>query len=289
MKKILVLTDLSEASQHALSFARSFFSDTVVDFHLLCVHPPTLYRSPDFVYTTKTSTTACADQLRAILAELHQDATTNWHTFRSSDCPGDWLNVVRKSLEVEVYDYVLIGTNADGNHALSGNSTTALARQLNANVLIVPLHAPIGPVRRVVLATDFARLKNAKLLSPVKEIVLFKGAALTLLCIDTPVRQPIPIDKEIHIRTFLAPVDPGVTHIKAATTLLGFDAYINRHSVDLLVVLPNDNARTGSLADNAEAQSETYPFSVPLLIIYDDGSNDLPQRENALAATSLAF
>jgi hypothetical protein len=41
MKKILLLTDLSEASRNALTFARSFFSDTVADFHLLCVYPIT--------------------------------------------------------------------------------------------------------------------------------------------------------------------------------------------------------------------------------------------------------
>lgn len=289
MKKILLLTDLSEASRHALRFARSFFSDTVADFHLLCVHPPALYGSPGFVYTTKPSTTACADQLRAILSELHREATTNWHTFRSSDCPGDWLEVVRKSLEMERYDFVIFGANEDGTPELFGDSTTAWARHLNANVLVVPVHAPVRPVRRVVLATDFARLKNCKLLSPVKEIVLFKGAMLTLLSIDTPDREKVPIDKEIHIRTFLAPVDPTVGHVKAANTLLGLNAYIDRHSVDLLVVLPNGKAPVGSPADSPEIQRETYRLPVPLLTLFDDGSNDLPQRINALANASPAY
>ena len=289
MKKILLLTDLSEASHHALQFARSFFSDTIADFHLLCVHPPTLYGSPGYVYTTKTSGTACADQLRAIMAELHQDATTNWQTFRSSDCPGDWLEVVRKSLEAEVYDYVILGANEDGNHALFGNGTTAQIRLFSANVLVVPLRAPIRPIRRVVLATDFANLKNCKLLSPVKEVVLFKGATLTLLSINTPDKKLIPVNREIHIRSFLDPIDPTVSHVNAANVLSGFEAYLSRHSVDLLVVLPNYKERTGSLADGSETQSATYTLPLPLLTLYDNGSNDLPQRISALANAGLTF
>lgn len=119
--------------------------------------------------------------------------------------------------------------------------------------------------------------------------MLFKGATLTLLSINTPNKEAISIYKEIRIRNFLDPIVPTVTHVHAADARPGFDTYLARHSVDLLIVIPNDKDRAGSLTDTSETQSGTYTLPVPLLTIYNDGSNDLPQRINALAHAGYTF
>ncbi|MGO8609027.1 universal stress protein, partial [Rhizobium johnstonii] len=62
MKKILVLTDFSEASRHALQFARSFFSDTVAEFHLLCVYPVEEDSFYSRNHVAQTACTAFAEQ-----------------------------------------------------------------------------------------------------------------------------------------------------------------------------------------------------------------------------------
>ncbi len=141
MKKLLLLTDFSEASRHALDYARSFFSDTVADFHLLCVYPPESTAAYSPIYSHGASHTAYTDQLNDILIQLRREATTNWHTYRSAVCPGTWLDIIGKSLDMEPYDVVVMGAQKDGTSTLFGRSATALTRQLNANVMVVPVDA----------------------------------------------------------------------------------------------------------------------------------------------------
>lgn len=276
MKKILLLTDFSEASKHALDFARAFFGDTVANFHLLCVYPPEFIRSYNPIYSHEASRTAYDDQLNDIVTTLRQEATTDWHTFRSLACPGVWIDVIERALKAETYDFVVMGSQKDGTNELFGTSAIALTRQLKANVLVVPVDALAGAVRRVVLATDFARMKNAKLLGPVKDLIVLKGSAFTLLTIDVPDKNAIQVEQELHIRTFLKPIEPIISRIQALNPSEGIDTYLVGSQVDLLVMIPNYKDGTDTLT----WESKTYTPAVPVLTLYDDGSDDRPQSIN---------
>ncbi len=271
------MTDFSEASNYAFDYARSFFGDTVADFHLLCVYPQESdgFYSP--IYGAETARSAYAERLNDIIRELHRKATTDWHTFRSSACSGHVIEVVQKSLAVEFYDFVIIGAKKDGTNELFGNSTIALTRQLKANVLVVPVGALVGPLRGLALAADFANLKNSKLLLPIKELVTLKGAKLTLLTIDTPGKVAIPVEQEIHIRKFLQPIEPTIARLAAPNVRQGIDSYLAGHPVELLAIIPQYREGANSMAGNSVNRSRTYTPAIPLLTIYDDDSNDLPQ------------
>lgn len=290
MKKILLLTDLSEASHNALRFARSFFSDTLADFHLLCVHPvdPKSIHNPLLVVETPPS--PFADQLQEVVTGLRREATNDWHTFRSSACPGQLINVVQRSLETESYDFVVIGPQPDDTDDLFGNSAIALVHLLKANILVVPRQATTQrPVHQIVLAADFAELKNAKLLNPVKELVALKGATLTLLTIDTPNKSAIDMEREAHIRQFLLPLEPAIAQAKASSARQGIDAYLAAHSVDLLVTIPKYNDRTQTLTSSRVTRLQAFTPAVPLLTLYDDNSDDHPQPINELSAVGYAL
>lgn len=289
MKKILLLTDLSEASHNALQFARSFFSDTLVDFHLLCVHPVESGSQHNPIIVVKATQSAQAVQLNKIVGELRREATNDWHTFRSSACPGQLSEVVQRSLEAETYDFVVVGTNPDDANGSFGNGAIALIRQLNANVLVVPVGARAGLVRQVVLAADFAHLDNAKLLGPVKDLVAIKGAVLVLLTIDTPGKDIIYMEREAHIRQFLLPIIPTIARLRADSAKQGVDAYLAGHPVDLLVTIPRRAGGTDALAENSTIHAQPFSPPVLLLTLYDDGSNDHPQPISEQSAMNLAL
>ncbi len=290
MKKILLLTDLSEASRNALAFARSFFSDTVADFHLLCVHPIASGSQHNPLLVFEMPPSVQADQLNNVVTELRREATNDWHTFRSSAIPGQLLAVVERLLNTESYDFVVIGRQSNDTDDLFGNSTITLVHQLKANILVVPSQATIQrPVHQVVLAADFVRLKNAKLLNPLKELVTLKGATLTLLTIDTPNKNAIDSEKETHIRQFLMPIEPATNRIRAAIARQGIDAYLAAHPVDLLVTILNYNNRTETLTSSRVNRLHAFTPAVPLLTLYDDNSDDQPKPVNELSAVAIAL
>lgn len=280
MKKILLLTDFSEASRNALSFARSFFADTLADFHLLCAHPMELGDFHSSEPVAKSIGSTYADQLHAIVTGLRGEATNDWHTFLSSSQPGKALDIIEQAINAEGYDFVIIGPQPDDDDTIElfTNSATSLVRQLKANVLLVPVNARPRLIRQVVLAADFANLKNSKLLGPLKELVTLKGASLTLLIIDMPGDDAIQLERAAHIRQFLLPVEPTVARLKATSAKEGIDAYLNEHQVDLLVTIPQRESRTDALTGSRIIHSSAHTPPVPLLRLYDDGSNDLPKQ-----------
>ncbi|MBC3787599.1 universal stress protein [Spirosoma utsteinense] len=277
MKKILVLTDFSEASGNAFQFARSFFGDTVAEFHLLCVYPVETDSFYSSRHIEQTAATAFGEQLSHFVAELRREVTTDWHTFRSSARPGNLLDIVRQYNNADQYDYIVLGARKDGTNELFGNSATSLIRHIDANVLVVPVDAQARSIRRVVLATDFANLKNCKLLCPIKEFVALKGATLTLLTIDTPGKKVIQIERETRIRQFLSPIEPTVARLQASSARLGIEGYLAGHPADLLVTIPRHKGWTDALTGNSVTRSLAFTPPVPLLTLYDDGTSDQPR------------
>jgi nucleotide-binding universal stress UspA family protein len=285
MKKILLLTDLSEASRNALTFARSFFSDTVADFHLLCVYPITSGNRHNPLLVFETPPSVQAGLLNDMVAELRGAATHDWHTFRSLACPGQLVEVVDRVLRAESYDFVVVGPQPDETDDLFGNSAIALVHQIKANVLVVSQQATLQrPVHQVVLAADFARLKNAKLLSPLKELVTLKGATLTLLIVDTPTKNIIDSQQEAHIHQFLTPIKPVIAHIKAANAREGINAYLAARPVDLLVTIPKYNDGAETLISSRVTRLQAFTPVAPLLTLYDDNSDDQPRPVEELSA-----
>lgn len=275
MKKILVLTDFSEASHNALAFARSFFSDSVVNFHLLCAN--SLEPPIDSANVAQTTRMNYASQLHHIMTELYREATNDWHTYRASSRPGKPLDVVEQAIREEAYDLVVIGPQPDETNDLFGNSAIDLIRQLKANVLVVPGDSEPRLIRQIVLAADFANLKNSKLLEPVKELVTLKGATLTLLTIDTPNKAVITVEREAHIRQFLLPIVPNIARLRSPTAKQGIDAFLTDNLVDLLVTIPAGNTRAETRTSNRDTRSKSFAPAVPLLTLYDDGTNDRPK------------
>ena len=271
MIKILVLTDFSEASRHALTFARSFFKDALVDFHLLSVFPAEADGFYGLKHNDKTAGQASADQVQSVVDELHRQATASEHTFRASAQSGHPLDAVEQAVTTEVYDYVVIGPQTNGINELFGNNAIALVHRLKANVLVVPADTTAeSSVYRFVLAVDFANLKNAGLLEPLRELVTLKNASLVLLTIDTPDKDVIPPEQEAYIRQFLKPIHPTIARLSAGSAKEGIDMYLADNQTELLVTIP----RRGELISTTRLQA--YTPAVPLLTLYDDGSDDLP-------------
>ncbi|NID13469.1 universal stress protein [Fibrivirga algicola] len=288
MKKILLLTDLSEASRQALTFARSFFSDTIADFHLLCAYPITPGGRRNPLLVSKLLPSVQADQLNEVVTTLRREATNDWHTFRSSAFPGQLVDLVEQAFAAELYDFVVVGPLPEETGDLFGNSAIELVHRLKANILVVPqeLTNQKRPVNQIVLAADFARLKNAKLLGPLKELVILKGAQLTLLTIDTPDKHIIEIEQETHIRQFLKPIQPVIARVKASDARQGINDYLAAHLVDLLVTIPKYNDGTQTLTSGRVTRLQAFAPAVPLLTLYDDNSDDKPRPINEVSVVA---
>lgn len=289
MKKILLLTDFSEASHNALHYIRSFLSDTVADIHLLCAYPLETDGFYEPAYVAQTAKNAFSDQLEDIVAGLRREAVNDWHTFRATARAGSLLEAVQAMIGADQYDLVVVGAKKDGTSELFGNSATTLVRQLRVNVMVIPADALPHPVSHVVLAADFANLRNCKLLLPLKELVTLKGARLTMLTVDVPQKGVIRPEQELRIRSFLKPISPLVAHVQADKPKLGIRQFVDTHPVDLLVIIPRHKNWQDVLTGASVTRSLAFVPPVPMITLYDDGRSDQPVLINDLSHLDYAL
>ncbi len=267
MKKILLLTDFSEASQNALNFIHSFFSDTASHVHLLYPYPRGNEDSLIPINVIGRNRPVYTGQLQDMVVG---DGTDTRQTFHTSGLAGQPVDLIRHSVEDKMYDFVVIGPTEDSTDTVFGHHAIELVRKLKANILVVPASAQPKPVQQIVLAIDFATLTNYQLLDPVLELVQHKSATLILLTVATPGKRVIHVEQESHIRQYISPIDPTIAHVKASSAKEGIDAYLASHPVDLLVTMPRYSNRSKSSKDGNPLLAKAFSPAVPLLTLYDD-------------------
>ena len=273
MKRILLLTDFSEASKKAIHFAQALFNDTATEFHLLNVYSV----EPDTFYGTAFLLEESEREARANLQDILDEITTQpvapYHRYHMLVAPGSPIGVVEAALEREPYDFVVVGATGSGFFPVLGSVATGLIRQIKANVLVVPGDAVIKPFREVVLAVDYNTLKTS-CLQPLSELVSLKSARLTALSIVDN-QTPMLTNKEFkrysqQLVTVFDSVETEPYFILDDTVEHGIETYLATHSVDLLVTVPYRKTLMDVLWNRSLTRRLAYNPRVPLLALYDD-------------------
>ncbi|GAB3020688.1 universal stress protein [Spirosoma pulveris] len=269
MYKILLLTDFSAASRHAIAYTQALFANTAADFCLLNAFP----LEPEVGFAGAFLIVEEREQAEKSLIAFRHDVTQQpvpvHHTYRTVVIPGSPEASVDVMLHQEHFDLVVVGATGDGRSELLGSVATATIRTATTNVLVVPATCPIRPLERIVLSTDYRSVNDAESFGILADIASRKGAQLTLLTIDksgTPGASEL--SRQYVEQAFDAvPTDSYVIHDD--NVLHGINAYLDAHTVDLLVMLPHHKGFLDVLRNNSVTRSVAYHPRVPLLTLYD--------------------
>lgn len=277
MYKILLLTDFSAASQHAMAFTQNLFADTAADFCLLHAFPiqPEVSYGGALLLAEQEETAERA--LQSIRQELTRQPEPPYHTYRTKVMPGGPLGVVDLMLAHEHFDLVVVGATGNGRSEFFGSVATGIIRMATTNVLIVPATAAIRPVEQMVLATDYRSVNDTGSFALLEDLASRKAAQLTVLTIENP-RQPDAQASEPSRRYVLKALETIQTDtytIHDTNVLQGINTYLDTHTVDLLVLLPHHKGFFDVLRNNSVTRSFAYHPRVPLLALYDP-ANGLP-------------
>ncbi|GAB3909017.1 hypothetical protein GCM10028803_45870 [Larkinella knui] len=286
MKKILLLTDFSEASQKAIHFAQALFDDTAAEFYLLHAYPI----EPDAMYGTaflmEEAERSARQSLQELLSELMANFHPPYHSFHIQTAPGSPIGAVEAALEQDAYDYVVVGASGSGFMPVLGSVATGLIRHAKTNVLVVPQTTAIKPIREVVLATDYSTLNHVSCLQPLNELVTRKNARLTALSIvksQTPGLIAAGFEQyNRQLAQVFDSVESGPYFILDNDVEHGITTYLTTHSVDLVVTVPHRKTLLDAVWNRSLTRRLAYNPQVPLLAVYDPELVDQVQAEKNL-------
>ncbi|RRA99998.1 universal stress protein [Larkinella rosea] len=271
MKNILLLTDFSEASQKAIRFAQTLFEEIPAAFDLLHVYAV----DPGVMYGLQMEEAEqnVTRRLHQFLAELPIQPVPEYQSYQCLTAAGNPIRAVEAALEQKPYAYVVVGASGAGLMPVLGSVATGLIRQVKTNVLVVPQHTIIRPIREVVLATDYRSLKQMSCLQPLEELGQLKPIRLTGLSIVDN-QTPLLIGEDFEqYRQQMAhrfdSVETGAYQVLDEEVEHGINAYLTTHSVDLLVTVPHRKTLLDTVYNRSLTRRLAYKPRVPLLALYD--------------------
>lgn len=288
MYKILILTDFSAASRHAVAYAQALFADTAADFCLFNAYPvePALEYGAAFLLAEGRD--AAEQNLHTFQQSVTDSPQPAYHTYRNLVALGEPVEAVTRLLTMESIDLIVVGATGAGHTERVGSVATGLLRQAATHVLVVPLTAAIRPLTQVVLATDYGSVNDTQSMGLLTDLISRKAAELTLLTVDDP-KHPehqASIASRRYVQQAFEAVQTTLYSIHDQDVRQGIQAYLDSHPlVDMLALLPHHKGLLDVLRKQSVSRSIAYHPTVPLLALYDDG----PITPNEAARDAMPF
>lgn len=129
MDKILLLTDFSAASRHAVAYAQALFADTATHFGLVHAFPaePTEGFTGGFLLPQQRQ--SVEESLPDLQHTMTQPPVPTYHTYSIMAMLGDPVSAVEALLNQEHFDLVVLGATGSGRTKLFGSVALAASQR----------------------------------------------------------------------------------------------------------------------------------------------------------------
>jgi len=271
MKKILLPTDFSKASERAIHYALAMFNDTACEFTLLNTY--TTNTQPEIAMYILDDLKINAENLMDnFLKGLKQFDNESFHTFKTEYMPVSAASAIEILNQTHQYDLVVLGASGAGNNLFFGSVATDVVRNVTANTLIIPTNAAITPLKNVVMAVDYNQVSDLKVFDNLKDLLTRKDAQLTLLTVLKDNQSADELDglTKYEYHNYFNEIKVNDYYIKNSDVEKGIKEFLDIHRADLLVMVSRHHSFLDVIFNRSVTRKFAYHPSVPLLSIYDE-------------------
>jgi nucleotide-binding universal stress UspA family protein len=281
MKTYLVPVDFSHASTHAAEYAAKLSLQTNVE-HIILLNAyyvseiETLLPSADMVLLRDEEIEQNVqerikklEQLKQKLSkQVRQGVTISMHLNRSHLVRAVVENVAAKNA-----DLVILGSKgnsaADDSHI--GSHVVKISKLSPVPVIVVPPSYKFTPVKRIVVACDFEKVKETIPLAPLKRLLDKRQFDLLVVNIDKETRH-LAGDaslkaEETALHTMLAPYHPTYSYVNNTDIINGILQFATDSHAQLVIALPHKYSFFQSILHDSVSQRLAETAAVPVLLL----------------------
>jgi nucleotide-binding universal stress UspA family protein len=192
MKRILLLTDFSEAAANAISYAQQLWKSEVCEFHLMHVVNANAYTT-ESLFAEKASASIHASllsgpkqQLEELQKRLNSQNTNTKHSFKSHLDHDGFLEAIAQQAGQITIDFLVLGSNGASNikEKLFGSHALQVMRQLPYKTLVVPDSYRFQNINKVLLLLAAGDQLSAQHISHIHQFLSCFDTELHILSID---------------------------------------------------------------------------------------------------------
>ncbi len=273
MKKILVPTDFSEASESALDYAAEIARLTTAKIILLHVYTiPVLLTDPVLSIPPfeglEEDYIKLMEQKSLRIRSQKGNNTEVACMYREGDIEAEIARVA----EQEGVDLIVMGIRQKDflTEKIIGSITTSLLTKASCPVLAIPKELKFSKVKRIVFASDFLKT-DSEILESLKEFVQLFHAELYVLNIVQSVLNVADAEEAVNamdIHHELKDVRHFFHDVHADDIIDGINKFIREYEIDMVVMIPRKHSRFVNFFREPRTKKLAFHASVPLLALH---------------------
>jgi nucleotide-binding universal stress UspA family protein len=269
MRRILLLTDFSEAANNAMAYAQNFWADFDCQFHLMHVISSGGYTTESLLAGNPNEDLYTAllkkakSKLKKTFEALEAQNTNPRHHFKYHVDHDVFLDAVHQLVTKESIDVVVLGSNGASNvkEVLFGTHALNTMRRLPHNILVVPDGFKYQPIERFLLLLDTQDRLNELHVSRITDLVNTLEVDLHILSVN-------PLDKS-NDQLIEKVFESVATHHKINDVPLEHAAstYVQTHGISLILMVGEMAGFVDRLRGNQGKTNLSKLYQTPLFLI----------------------
>ncbi|MDH3321555.1 MAG: universal stress protein [Flavobacteriaceae bacterium] len=278
MKNILLPTDFSDNSWHAIQYALQLFAKESCTFYVLnsfeqTMSPPTSGISSKMAQKAihKAQEENSESDLRDILNRIKQYSEKPHHDFKMISMYNVFTDAVEQCLEKYNIDMVVMGTT--GSNAVKdmtvGSNTASLVGRVACPLIAVPKDTVYKKYTEIGLATDYEVKFTEQLLKPLTD--LLERAKATLSVFHILVDHESLSDEQVGLKDELEQIvskTPINFYLLTETKVgSGIQMFIESRELDMLCIIAKKHNFIERLFDRTYSKNISKHMHIPLLVL----------------------
>lgn len=191
MKNILLPTDFSPNSQHAMDYAMKYFKGTTAHFILLNIQKSSEYIMDDLISAGPGASVHEAisgdniKQLEALVAEFRESYELENFSFETIFDFDVFIDAIAQTVKAKDIDLIVMGTNgaSGAKEAIFGSNTLQVIRNINCPVMAIPEYYSFHKPDKVLLSINNNEIPSKMALVPLTEYIESHHPELHILAI----------------------------------------------------------------------------------------------------------
>jgi nucleotide-binding universal stress UspA family protein len=279
MKTILVPTDFSETAKHAaiyaMGIARQIKAEKVILYNtyqtLVTVGADPLVPAIDTISidNLKKGSEEGLKNLKFILL-AYQPEDLVIETLSEFNLLTAGIQGLCERMNIDIIIMGITGGDAIEEN-LFGSNTIQVAKNVKVPVIIVPKHAPIKPIEKILFLCDFQKVVETTPVQPIIQLLQVTKAAFFVLNIDKDNTHftPDTPHESLMLHNMFHQYNPQYHFVDGDDFMDTTNAFVKENQVDLIVSIPKRHGLFDTLFKRSHTKMMAFHSMVPLMVVHE--------------------
>lgn len=278
MKTILIPTDYSSNSLHAIEYAVTLLKDTPCNFYVLHVEPlgASGIVSNSFALPNIRPNNSSKGNLSDYFTLITEFSSSKDHHFIALHEYGNFIDVIRQTVVDKKIDLIVMGNKgASGlKHVIIGSNTGDVITKVHCNLLVVPEEAKVTTPNEIAFATNYNNFFSHSILEAISKMLRLCKANLKVLHVskDKDSLNLSQRQNKDYLQDYLEELyhnSHSMHSLRNEKVKTAIEKFVASHNIDMVIMVAKNLNFLQQLLFDSTIKKLSIHTTVPLLVLHE--------------------